>query len=253
MIFVLLPVIRSRKLTCENPVSRLSLKQTSLGETMRSHSLTLILGLYLFFALGCSSKPTGANGPADSGSTATDSSSKTTPPAAKAEPMTVPAGVQLTVRLGQAVGSKISQSGQSFSATLANAVQVGGTVAIPAGTKASGTVVDAEPLGHFAGGARLQLQLTSMNVNGADQPIQTASIVRVIKGKGKRTGIMAGGGAALGAIIGGIAGGGKGAAVGALAGGGAGTAGGAMTGNKEIVLPAEAALTFKLQQSLEIK
>jgi hypothetical protein len=33
----------------------------------------------------------------------------------------------------------------------------------------------------------------------------------------------------------------------------AGTAGGAMTGNKEIVLPAEAALTFKLQQPLEIK
>jgi hypothetical protein len=235
---------------------------------MRSRTLTLILGLYLLFALGCKSKPTGANGPTDSGTTGdttADNSSpaksqEAAPPSnaqSKTEPVTgpttVPAGTQLTVRLGQAVGSKISQPGQSFSATLANSVEVAGRVAIPAGASASGTVVDAQPLGHFAGGARLQLQLTSVTVNGANQPIQTASIVRVIKGKGKRTGIMAGGGAALGAIIGGLAGGGKGAAVGALAGGGAGTAGGAMTGNKEIVLPAEAALTFKLQQSLEIK
>jgi hypothetical protein len=235
---------------------------------MRSRSLKLILGLYLLFALGCKSKPTGANGPTDSGTTgdttadnsSTAKSQETAPPSnAQSQtepppgPTTVPAGTQLTVRLGQAVGSKISQPGQSFSATLASPVQVGGQVAIPAGAKASGTVVDAQPLGHFAGGARLQLQLTSITVNRADQPIQTASIVRVIKGKGKRTGIMAGGGAALGAIIGGIAGGGKGAAIGALAGGGAGTAGGALTGNKEIVLPAEAALTFKLQQSLEIK
>ena len=244
---------------------------------MRLRCLTLILGFYLIFTLGCKSKPTGANGPESSNppaagagdnsnaanspsgdnSAATSAPpgnpSPTSPQSTATTPMEVPAGTPLTVRLSQAVGSKISQPGQSFSATLANAVEVGGQVAIPAGTKVSGTVVDAQPLGHFAGGARLQLQLTSVSVNGTDQPIQTASIVRVIKGKGKRTGIMAGGGAALGAIIGGLAGGGKGAAVGALAGGGAGTAGGAMTANKEIVLPAEAALTFKLQQPLGIK
>lgn len=228
---------------------------------MRSRNLSLILGLYVLFALGCSSKPTGANGTPDSGNddsgnsgdTTADNVSKTKAAAARIEPMVVPTGAQITVRLGQAVGSKISQPGQSFSATLANPVEVAGRIAIPAGASASGTVVDAQPLGHFAGGARLQVQLTSISVNGADQPIQTASIVRTIKGKGKRTGVMAGGGAALGAIIGGIAGGGKGAAIGALAGGGAGTAGGAMTGNKEIVLPAEAALTFKLQQPLEIR
>lgn len=230
---------------------------------MRSRSLTLILSVYLLFALGCHSKPTVATGTTDSGSgsasgntassSSADNSSQTIPPAAQIVPITVPTGAQLTVRLGQAVGSKISQPGQSFSARLANPVQVAGAIAIPSGARATGTVVDAQPLGHFAGGARLQLQLTSININGADRAIQTASIVRVIKGKGKRTGVMAGGGAALGAILGGIAGGGKGAAIGALAGGGAGTAGGAMTANKEIVLPAEAALTFRLQQPLEIK
>ncbi len=64
---------------------------------------------------------------------------------------------------------------------------------------------------------------------------------------------MVGGGAGLGALIGGLAGGGKGALIGAAAGAGAGTAGTAFTGNKEIVLPAETAVAFKLQESLKIK
>jgi len=64
---------------------------------------------------------------------------------------------------------------------------------------------------------------------------------------------MVGGGAGLGALIGGMAGGGKGAAIGALAGAGAGTAGSAFTGNKDIVLPAESAVSFKLEQSLVVK
>jgi len=169
------------------------------------------------------------------------------------ETVTIPAGTTLTVRLGQSVGSKISQPGQSFAATLANAVAIEGKTVIPAGASASGTVVDAKPLGRFKGGALLQLQLTSINVNGTDRAIQTSAVTQTEKGKGKRTAVMAGGGAGLGAIVGALAGGGKGAAIGALAGGGAGTAGAAFTGNKEIVLPAESALSFKLTQPLEVK
>ena len=56
-----------------------------------------------------------------------------------------------------------------------------------------------------------------------------------------------------GALIGGLAGGGKGAAIGAAAGAGAGTAGTAFTGNKDIVLPAESLLSFKLTRPLEVK
>ena len=76
---------------------------------------------------------------------------------------------------------------------------------------------------------------------------------RTEKGKGKRTAVMAGGGTAFGAIVGGLAGGGKGAAIGALAGAGAGGAGAAFTGNKDIVLPAEAALSFRLTSSVTVK
>ncbi len=233
---------------------------------MRSRMARLTLGLYLSLALiACTSKPTetpsadnnqSASGGGTMGGGATNmnnSADKSTMAPTVPSSMTIPAGTVLTVRLGDAVGSKISQSGQSFSATLANAVQVDGNTAIPAGASATGVVVDAKPLGRFKGGASLQLKLTSINIHGSDVAVETSSIVRTEKGKGKRTGAMVGGGAGLGAVIGAIAGGGKGAAIGALAGAGAGTAGTAFTGNKDIVLPAESALSFKLEQPVVVK
>jgi hypothetical protein len=99
----------------------------------------------------------------------------------------------------------------------------------------------------------LTLRLTSINLRGTEREIQTSAVSQTEKGKGKRTAVLAGGGAAVGALIGGLAGGGKGAGIGALAGGGAGTGGAAFTGNKNIVLPAESALAFKLEQPLEVR
>ena len=173
--------------------------------------------------------------------------------APEAQPVVIPAGTSLTVRLGEAVGSKISSPGQTFSATLASPIEVGGAVVVPAGASVQGTVVDAKPLGKFKGGASLSLSLNSITVSGRAHTIETSSVMRAEKGKGKRTAVVTGGGAALGALIGGLAGGGKGAAIGALAGGGAGATGSALTGNKDIVLPAESALTFKLRSSLEVR
>jgi len=167
--------------------------------------------------------------------------------------VTIPPGTVITVRLGESLGSKISQPGQSFSATVAHDIQVEGNTVIASGATASGVVVDAKPLGRFKGGAVLRLKLTSVSVHGNDVAVETSSIAKTAAGKGKRTGALIGGGAGLGALIGGIAGGGKGAAIGALAGAGAGTAGTAFTGNRDIVLPAESALSFKLEQSLVVK
>jgi hypothetical protein len=231
-----------------------------LENIMRTRLTALTLGLYLSFAvLGCN-KPAA---PADSGSStaspSSDSNGSSAPGGSamsntmKPEPLVVPAGTVLTVRLGQTVGSKISSPGQTFTATLASPVVIDGKTAIPSGAAASGTVVDAKPLGRFKGGASLQLRLTSITIEGAEQSISTSSVVRTQKGKGKRTAVMAGGGAGLGALIGGLAGGGKGAAIGAVAGAGAGTGGAAFTGNKDVVLPAESALSFKLEQPLEVK
>jgi hypothetical protein len=169
------------------------------------------------------------------------------------KPLIVPAGTVLTVRLADALGSKISTAGQTFTATVASPITIDGRTAIPTGATATGTVVSAKALGRFKGAASLEVRLTSINVKGSDMAISTSAVSRTETGKGKRTAVLAGGGAGLGALIGGLAGGGKGAAIGALAGGGAGTGGAAFTGNKDVVLPAESALSFKLEQPLQVK
>jgi len=170
----------------------------------------------------------------------------------KPQPIVVPAGTSLTVRLGQGLSSKDSQEGQTFLATVAQPVSVAGRTAIPAGSTASGTVVAAKKKGKVKGEGQLTLALTSITVRGQTHAIQTGVFDSTVKGKGKRTAATTGGGAAGGALIGGIAGGGKGAAIGAAVGAGAGLVGGAMTGNKQVELPAESALTFKLSAPLTL-
>lgn len=193
--------------------------------------------------------------PASSSSSAGGPAPGAAPAAQTPPPPTVvdlPAGTRIHVRLDQDLGSKISNPGDSFTATVADDVLVNGQTVIPKGARADGTVVDAKPLGKFKGGALLEIRLDRVHTNWGSYPVATSSIDRVEKGKGKRTAEFAGGGGAFGALIGGLAGGGKGALIGALAGGGAGTAGSAFTGNKQIFLPAETLLTFHLEHSVHI-
>ena len=170
----------------------------------------------------------------------------------KPQPIVIPAGTVLTVRTGQALSSKNSQSGQPFLATLAQSVSVEGRPALSAGSTVSGTVVTAKAKGKIKGEGQLDLALTSISVGGHKYQIQTSVLSSTAKGKGKRTAATTGGGAAGGALIGGIAGGGKGAAIGAGVGAAAGFVGGAFTGNKQIEIPAEAALSFTLAQPLTL-
>jgi hypothetical protein len=197
-------------------------------------------------AQSAQNQPPAADAPASS---AAPSTSAAAPPPAVID---LPAGTRLRVRLDEDLGSKISQPGQSFKATIAEEVTVNGQTVIARGARAEGTVVDAKPLGRFKGGALLQLRLERVRSQWGSYPVATSSIERAEKGKGQRTAGFIGGGAGFGALVGGLAGGGKGAAIGALAGGGAGTAGSAFTGNKQIFLPAETLLTFRLQHAVHI-
>ena len=236
---------------------------------MRSRVVLLTLGLFLAMSLGCAKKADESAAPATNTdqTAAQNAAPASAAPAAAApamapaetkkpeppKPIVVPVGTVLTVRLGQAVGSKISQSGQTSTATLAAPVELDGKTVIPSGAEASGTVVTAQSAGKFKGASLLQLRLDSITVEGKQHSVQTSSVEQSQKGKGKRTAVLAGGGAGLGALIGGLAGGGKGAVIGALAGGGAGTAGAAYTGKADVTIPAESALSFKLEAPLEIR
>jgi hypothetical protein len=160
------------------------------------------------------------------------------PPAPKV--YTVPSGTALTVRISQDLSSKTSNVGDAFSGSLAQSVRVHGVTVLKAGTPVSGTVVAARKQGKFKGEGDLGIQLSRIG----GYAVTTQEFEQTVKGKGKRTGAMVGGGAGGGALIGGLAGGGKGALIGGLVGAGAGTAGAALTGNKGVAIPAESVVTF---------
>jgi hypothetical protein len=220
-----------------------------------------MLAIYLVLSvLGCTSKPPADNSVSDAGNPSNSTGTADKEPTERKErkevkrkPLVVPAGTAITVSLGSALGSKLSQSGQTFTGTVAKDVVAEDKVVIPRGAEVTGTVTDAKPLGKFKGGAELQLRLDSIKVGRSEMPVQAEAQTFSAKGKGKRSAVMTGGGAALGGLIGGLAGGGKGAAIGLAAGAGAGAGGAVLTGNKDIVLPAESAVSFQLSQPLEIR
>jgi hypothetical protein len=99
----------------------------------------------------------------------------------------VPVGAAITVRLGEELGSNISEEGQNFAGTVDQDVIVGGKTAIPAGSIVSGKVVVAKPVGKLEGEAKLELKLTSVKVNDANLRVNAAtrSFGSPIKGKNK--------------------------------------------------------------------
>jgi hypothetical protein len=109
--------------------------------------------------------------------------------------------------------------------------------------------------GKLQGQSDLAVDVSSVDIGGKHYRLETNNYVEKGKegvGTNKRTGVFVGGGAALGGIIGAIAGGGKGAAIGALSGAGAGTATQGLTRGKAVQIPAETLLTFNLKAPVRI-
>ena len=174
-------------------------------------------------------------------------------PVAAPDPgLTLPRGTRLEIRLNQTIDVKHVSSGDRFTGTLAQPIVQGNIVAVPAGATATGEVLVAHKRGVFKGRSMMALTLTELDVNGTQYRIDTSDLSRTRKGKGRRSAAFIGGGAGMGMLIGGVATGGVGLLVGGLAGGGAGALGAAFTGNRDLVVPAESVVSFRLQNELTL-
>lgn len=176
------------------------------------------------------------------------------PPVIRPADVNIPAGSQLAIRINQRISVKSTPAGTGFDGEVVEGWQDGnGRVILPKGTPVSGMVVESHRRGHFKGASILELRLTSLTLNGTQYPLETRDLTRTKKGKGKRTAALIGGGTGLGMLIGGVASGGTGLLIGGLAGGGAGTAISGLTGNRDLDIPAESIVRFRLADDLTLQ
>jgi hypothetical protein len=165
----------------------------------------------------------------------------------------VPAGTVITVRMIDSVDSDVTHAGERFRASLDDPLQVGEKTIAPRGSDVTVQVTRVQQSGKMTGRDEVSLDLYDITVNGKKYPV-ASSYAEVASGsRGARTAKVVGGTAALGAIIGAIAGGGKGAAIGAGAGAATGVGIEAVTHGQRVKIPAEARLDFTLKQPLAVE
>ena len=167
----------------------------------------------------------------------------------------VPAGTAISVRTNEAIDSRNASEGQTYSAIVVDDVKgSSGEILVPKNSDAQ-LVIRKVATGGTTGSPELTLDLNSVTVNGRRYMVSTADVSKKSNsgiGKNKRTAEMVGGGAALGTLLGAIAGGGKGAVIGAIAGAAAGGTAQVLTKGKEVKVPAETVLKFQLDQPVTL-
>ncbi len=166
--------------------------------------------------------------------------------ASSAWAQTLPQNTEIKVRTDSAIPAKPAPNSH-YSASVSNDVtDSSGNVVIPRGSRAR--------LVAEANGDDTNLDLQSVNVNGKRYMLTTEDKSSSPGGLGanKRTAKYVGGGAAIGAVLGALLGGGKGAAIGALVGGAGGAGAQVYTGRKKEI-PAETELSYKLAQNLQMR
>jgi len=169
--------------------------------------------------------------------------------------VTVPAGTEISVRTNEAIDSQNASEGQHYSATVLQDIRGGaGETLIPKDSNADLVIRRVNSGGTIQSG-NVVLDLDSITVNGRRYRVSTEDLKQSGSGgigKNRRTAEMVGGGAALGTLLGAIAGGGKGAVIGAVAGAGAGGTAQVLTKGKTVKVPAETILRFQLDRPLHL-
>jgi hypothetical protein len=200
-----------------------------------------------------SSYPSASSGPVMRRAPGSDSDSNSAPPPPPVTAgTTIPANTQLTVRMIDAVDSEKAYQGQTFRASLDEPVVVNGQEVIPRGADVLTKLVQDQQSGKIEGKTILTLAVQNISINGRPVDVTTTDVQTASSSRGKRSAGVVGGGAALGAIIGAIAGGGKGAAIGAGSGAAIGAGTEVLTGGQKVKIPSETRLTFRLQNPVQL-
>ena len=163
----------------------------------------------------------------------------------------LPRGTELAVRTAEAIDSSTAVVDQTFSAIVERDIfGEADKVIVPAGSHAV-LVVRQISSGGATGSPDMVLDMQSMTVSGRRYLVSTTDLKKDSGtgiGTNKRTAETVGGGAALGTIIGAIAGGAKGAAIGVLVGAAGGAGVEVLNKGKDVRVPAETLLTFRLDK-----
>jgi len=176
------------------------------------------------------------------------------PPVIQPADVNIPAGSALEIRINQRISVKTTPAGARFDGEVVEPwADANGRIILPKGTPVGGVVDESHRRGHFKGSSILELRLTSLTLNGTQYPLETHDLTRTKKGKGKRSAAIIGGGTGLGMLVGGVATGGVGLVVGGLVGGGAGTAVSGLTGNRDLDIPSESIVRFRLADDLTLQ
>jgi len=166
--------------------------------------------------------------------------------------VTVPAGARILIRMIDSVDSREQTAGDRFTASLETNLQVGDVVVARRGTTIYGRLASASSAGRMSGNSELDLELTDLVVDGTAYPLITTTYEVKGNGEGSKTARDVIGGTGLGALVGGLAGGGKGAGIGALAGAAGGTAIAASKRGRQLSIPSESLLEFRLIQPVTL-
>lgn len=175
-----------------------------------------------------------------------------TPPPSIPGAVVLPAGSKLVIRMIDTVDSERNSVGQTFAASLDQAVMVGGDTVIPRGADVIVKLVDDKESGKLTGRTVLTLDLMSIKLNGRMVDVNTETVTEESSSRGSRTAKIGGGTALLGTIIGAVAGGGKGAAIGLGAGAVAGAGAEVLTKGQRVRIPTETRLTFVLENPIRL-
>lgn len=169
-------------------------------------------------------------------------------------PITVPAGTQLVVALDQDLSTKTAQPGQPFEARVASSVVIDGRVAIPAGARVTGTVVDVISGSRKIGATpTLGLGFDSVVLPDGERIAISGELVETGVSEKGRDAAKILGGAAAGAVLGHqVKNSDSGKIIGGILGGAIGAVAAQKTGT-EVQLTAGQQLTIALDKSFQVK